>query len=309
MFKNTFLACLFLISNFLLSQETPEVTQFNEMLNQFLNVRDFCLSEKEDEAFFTIQSPNQDISQIAFVIKENNTWSSPKLMTFCDSYMYMEPFLSPDQNRLFFVSNRPLDKTSSVKKDYDIWYVIRKDEKSEWSEPINIGAPINSENDEFYPSLSKNNNLYFTMDAKSGYGKDDIYVSQWNGKNYEIPSILGKTINSDGYEFNAFISKNENFILYTKYATPDGLGSGDLYLAHKDQSGNWQKAVNLGLPINTKYMEYCPFYDEKNQTLYFTSKRNDLTPKKFATISDFNQTINQSANGLSKIFQVKLTIK
>ena len=300
---------LLLTATIVFGQETGEVTQFNKMLNQFLNVRDFCISQEGKEAFFTIQSPNQDISQIAYITKEGNTWSTPKLIGFSDSYMYMEPFLSYDENRLFFVSNRPKDNNSVLKKNFDIWYIIRKDKSSQWSAPINLGHPINTENDEFYPSLSENNNLYFTMDSKDSMGKDDIYVSKWNGQNYEKPLILGEAINSDGYEFNAFISKNEDFMLYTKYGVPDGLGSGDLYLALKDENGDWQKATNLGIPINTMYMEYCPFYDERNKILYFTSKRNDLKPTEFANISHLNQIINQAANGLSKIYMIKLTIK
>lgn len=307
--KYNYFYAFLLISTLIFGQEVGEITQFDKTLNQFLNVRDFCISEQGDEVFFSVQSPNQDISQIAYMAKENNEWSSPKLMGFSDAFMYMEPFLSHDQNRLFFVSNRPMDNTTSTKKDFDIWYVIRQNKNSKWSEPINLGAPINTENDEFYPSLSKNNNLYFTMDVKEGMGKDDIYVSKWNGKNYETPSILGDAINSDGYEFNAFISKNEDFMLFTKYGTPDGLGSGDLYITRRDDKGDWQKATNLSAPINTRYMEYCPFYDEKNKILYFTSKRNDLEPKKFSDISDFNQTINQAANGLSKIYKVRLIIK
>ena len=309
MFHFRCISLFFLIASLAFGQDEGEITQFNQRLNQFINVRDFCISETGNEAYFTIQSPNQDISQIAFMVKENNEWSEPELLFFSDSFMYMEPFLAPDNKRLFFVSNRPLDSTSKEKKDFDIWYVERKEEESDWSEPINLGAPVNSVNDEFYPTLSENNTIYYTLDAKSGFGKDDIYVSQWNGKNYEAPSILPEAINSDGYEFNAFISKNEEFLLYTKYGTPDGLGSGDLYLAKRDTQGNWQKSMNIGAPINTKYMEYCPFYDEKNQMLYFTSKRNNLMPRKFRNISDFKNTIEQSANGLSKIYQVKFQIE
>ena len=40
----------------------------------------------------------------------------------------------------------------------------RKNLKSEWSNPKNLGAPVNTSNNEFYPSLAKNGNLYFTSD-------------------------------------------------------------------------------------------------------------------------------------------------
>ena len=44
-------------------------------------------------------------------------------------------------------------------------------------DPINIGEPINSPANEFYPSVANNNNFYFTCDERSTKGKDDIFFS------------------------------------------------------------------------------------------------------------------------------------
>ncbi|MBU2920049.1 hypothetical protein KO504_01725 [Winogradskyella psychrotolerans] len=300
---------LILISNLLSAQNESDITQFDKALNQFINVRDFCISKDGNEAFFTVQSPNQEISQLAYIKKKKKGWSKPELLPFCDSYMYLEPFLSFDNKRLFFVSNRPLNDSINKKKDFDIWYVERDNKDKVWSKPKNVGKPINSELDEFYPSVSKNGNIYFTMVSPDGFGKDDIYYCEWKGDSYSNPILLDENINSAGYEFNAFISEKEDFIIYSKYKEKDGQGSGDLYISKKDTKGNWKKAVNLGIPVNTKYMEYCPFYDEQNQILYFTSKRNNIHPRNFDTISEFRKYINESNNGLSKIYKTSLKIK
>ncbi len=276
-------------------------------LNKFQNIRDFCISPNEDEAYFTIQSPGQDLSQIVCV--KNKKWEDPKLLSFCDGYSYLEPFLSRDGRRLYFASDRPKTESGTLKSDFDIWYVERKDKKSKWSEPINMGPSVNSENDEFYPTLADNNNLYFTMEAKSGLGKDDIYYCEWNGKEYSSPVLLNKNINSEGYEFNAFISGDESMLIYTRYNAEGGFGSGDLYMSRKDEKGEWQTAQNLGNNINTRYMEYCPFYDSRTEMLYFTSRRNNLSPGKFKDLKDFQKYISGSENGLSKIYKTKLKIK
>ncbi|MFA7444776.1 MAG: hypothetical protein WCY89_02435 [Flavobacteriaceae bacterium] len=297
----------FLLISGVVSAQESEVTLFDTKLNQFLNVRDFCISENENEAFFTIQSPDGKISQVVSITKEKTGWSEPVLMPFCDENMYMEPFLTYDGKRLFFVSDRPNNSSTDGKKNFDIWYVERKNQSDKWSEPINLGSPINSELDEFYPTLSENSNLYFTLDSPTGMGKDDIYMSQWNGKNYDTPVLLSDKVNSEGYEFNAFISKDESFLLYTKYNAAGGLGSGDLYISRKDAQGNWQQVENLGEKINTVAMEYCPFYDQKSQTLYFTSRRNLLSPRKFANLAEFQQYVN-SSNGLSKIYKIKIQL-
>lgn len=306
----TLLPIIFLlVTNIIAAQTQNAITLFNKKLNQFLNVRDFSISEDGNEAFFTIQSPNQEVSQIAYIKKEKNTWSEPQLLSFNNTYSYLEPFLTNTGNRLYFVSDQPLDANKTEKKDFDIWYVERKNKNSEWSKPVNICKPVNSEMNEFYPTIADNGNLYFTMESPKGLGKDDIYFCTWENHTYSEPQLLDENINSSGYEFNAFISKKENFILFTKYNEKGGQGSGDLYIARKNPDGKWQKAENLGIPINTKYMEYCPFYDESNQILYFTSRRNNLTPKRFKNISEFQEYVNEGENGLSKIYKVPFNIK
>lgn len=307
--KNIFTALFLLIINLFHAQDSNAITLFDKKLNPFLNVRDFSISEDGNETFFTVQSPNQEISQIAYIKKEKNNWSEPQLLPFNNEYSYLEPFLADNGNRLYFASDRPLDKTKAEKKDFDVWYVERKNKNSEWSEPINIGKPVNSDLNEFFPTLSDNKNLYFTMESPTGMGKDDIYFCKWENNAYSDPKILDENINSNGYEFNAFISKKENFIFFTKYNEKGGQGSGDLYISRRGSDGKWQKAENLGIPINTKFMEYCPFYDEKNQILYFTSKRNTISPKKFTTLSDFQEYVNEGENGLSKIYKTPFTIK
>ena len=162
MIKSRLITALIIFSNLVTAQNENAIKQFDKSLNQFLNVRDFCISKDGNEAFFTIQSPGQEISQLAFIRKENNKWSEPELLPFCDSYLYLEPFLSFNENRLFFVSDRPLSDSASDKKDFDIWYVDRNSKGDQWSKPKNMGSPINSDLDEFYPSVSENNNLYFT---------------------------------------------------------------------------------------------------------------------------------------------------
>jgi hypothetical protein len=300
---------LIFVASSTIAQDGNGVFQFSSSLNQYLNVRDFSISANGNEAFFTIQSPFQEISQIAYIKKENKEWSKPELMPFSDSFMYLEPFLSVDGKRLFFVSDRPINDSIKVKKDFDIWYVERKNQDEKWSEPKNIGKPVNSDLDEFYPSVSVNDNLYFTMASPNGLGKDDIYFCKWDNGKYLSPVLLNENINSPGYEFNAYISKKEDFMLFTKYNEKDGYGSGDLYISKKDANGIWGTAKNMGKPINTKYMEYCPFYDEKNEMLYFTSKRNDITPRAFKNILDLQLYISESNNGLSKIYATKFKIE
>lgn len=285
-----------------------KVQLFSEQLNSYQNVRDICISQSGDEAYLTVQSPNQDLSQIVSIKKNESTWGEPVLLPFCNQFMYLEPFLFNHDLELYFVSDRPLADTGETKKDFDIWVVKRKDKQSAWSKPVNLGRPVNSELDEFYPSLANNKNLYFTKEAPNGKGKDDIYLCKWSANNYEIPVLLSDSINTEGHEFNSFISKDESFLIFTKYNAKDGFGSGDLYLSKKDVIGNWHTPTNMGSTVNSKYMEYCPFYDANKEIIYFTSRRNELKPYKFENFESYQKYIEGGMNGMSKIYYLKLKI-
>ncbi|MBK7966211.1 MAG: PD40 domain-containing protein [Bacteroidetes bacterium] len=117
-------------------------------------------------------------------------WSPLAIASFSGRYDDLEPFLSPDERRLYFASNRPLDLTTDTILDYNIWYVERKSNREPWSAPINIGAPINTLQDEFYPCITLSGNLYFTGGGSGTKGKDDIFLSEWKNGMFTPPQSL-----------------------------------------------------------------------------------------------------------------------
>ena len=297
-----------LITSISFSQNEMKVLPAFEELTRYQNIRDLTISAKQDEVYFSIQNTSEDRAVIAVMKKKNNIWQKPEITSFSGKFRNIEPFLSSDGLRLYFASNRPLENEDITPKDYDIWYVQRKNINSDWSEPINIGAPVNSKNDEFYPCVTLSGNLYFTSDAVKSHGKDDILISKWDGKQYLEPENLGLKVNSAGYEFNAFVSPNETFIIYTCYGKEDGFGSGDLYISYKDKNENWDYPKNLGIDVNSKQMDYCPFYDTSTQILYFTSKRVEPSQKEFKSLTEFETEITKYENGLSRIYKTNIKL-
>lgn len=274
-----------------------------EVFIDYPNVRDFTISADEDEAYFTMQSLKGELSVIATLRKLDGKWST-EIVSFSGIFTDLEPFLSPDELRLYFVSNRPIDATTEL-KDFDIWYVERDHRNESWSEAINLGPIVNTENDEYYPAVSTSKTLYFTRADPNSNSKDDIIVSLWKDGSYTKPRVLGEAVNSDGYEFNAFISPDDDLIIFGGYMRPDGVGDGDLYLSRKDENGQWMQAENLGVPINSKHLDYCPFLNLKTKTLYFTSKRTNVNKHNsgFANFEDLLKEINQIENGTSRIYK------
>lgn len=297
-------ALLFLLSiNFCFCQVKPNPF-IPEITAQFPNVRDIAISPDGNELLFTAQSVMGNLSAIISVKKINTTWSKPQVASFSGKHFDLEPCFSLDGLKLYFVSTRPLDD-SLEPKDFDIWYVERANLKDSWSEPKNLGAPINTEHGEFYPSIAENGNFYFTRDDSTKNRKDDIYVSYLNNGEYQEPVVLPDSINSDSYEYNAFIAPDESYILFGGYNRADGLGSGDIYISRKTNKG-WTQAENIGQTINSNKMDYCPFV--KDDILYFTSKR-DNTQVQHENTLDLKKLIkefNKPDNGSSKLYQANI---
>ena len=308
--KLIFTFLLLTFSTYLFPQsEISKVEPFLEsVISQFPNVRDIAISNNQSEVVFSAQSYMGDLSALISIKKTNNTWSTPEIVSFSGQFFDLEPYFSSDGLTLYFVSNRPLDSSLSTIKDFDIWYVKRDNLNSKWSSPINMGSPINTVMDEFYPVITDSGNLYFTLDNQALKQKDNIYVSEFINGKYTEPKQLSSSINSDGYEFNAFVARDESYIIYTCYNREGGFGSGDLYISYKSDNGDWTPSENMGDKINSDKMDYCPFVDETSNTLYFTSKRNSVltTSEKQLTFVDLLAKFNTYENGLSRLYKVLL---
>ncbi len=304
--STTKLFILTFVFGFLQAHEKP-APFLETILQEYPIIRDITLNDRE--AYFTAQSPLGEISVIMVSQKIRNKWRKPKIVSFSGRHSDLEPFLSADGKYLYFASNRPLTSDSSSIKDYDLWVVERTSLKSKWSDPKNLGTPVNTEHNEFYPSLTLEGNLYFTSDRPGSTGKDDIYFSARRGEGFDLPISLSDSINTSGYEFNAFIAPDESYLLFSGYNREDGLGSGDLYISYRKPDKSWTRAINLGTDYNSKYMDYCPFVFDN--TLYFTSRRSNVGygTNGFTNTQDLLIELTRTNNGQSRLYKAFFKIK
>ncbi len=308
--KKTILLLILTVNTLFAQTDTVVEVFLPNVMNQFPNVRDISISNEQNEIYFTVESYKKEFSFIAVIKKKNGNWSKPKVASFSGLYKDLEPFLSPDNLKLFFASNRGID-IDKPKNDMDIWYVERELTTLEWSAPINAGKIINTDKDEFYPSVTNSGNLYFTAAyADDTKGKEDIYVSEFVDGSYTKPISLSDAVNSETYEFNAYVSPNEDTIIFSSYRRPDSVGGTDLYVSHKDENGNWQPAKNLGDQINSDKIDYCPFIDYKTNTFYFTSERSHQKKEynQQKNINEILSDMNATPNGLSRIYKTNISV-
>jgi outer membrane protein OmpA-like peptidoglycan-associated protein/tetratricopeptide (TPR) repeat protein len=147
---------------------------------------------------------------------------------------------------------------------------------SGWSEGLNLGSRVNTDQWESQPCLSPDKrDLYFASRRFGGYGGSDIYVCHLlpNGK-WSDPENLGPEVNTSGDEACPFIHADNQTLYFTSNGWP-GYGDEDLYYVRKGPKGVWSKPVNLGYPINTINREGTLFIDADGKTAYFSSDRSD----------------------------------
>ncbi len=147
------------------------------------------LSENGKLLYFSSNMPGGYGGADLYVsVKIDTTWSYPKnlgpdINTPEDEQF---PYIHND-GTLYFASNGHPGIGG-----YDIFF--SKPVKRKWSKPQNMGAPINSAQDDFTIVFdNKSGGGYFASNRKGGIGSDDIYRFRINGKINYPKSIAGVT--------------------------------------------------------------------------------------------------------------------
>jgi Tol biopolymer transport system component len=250
--------------------DSPELFAAEIISDEFGN-RDMAISPSGNELFYTLQfQSGRGFSTIMHSKKINDKWTQPEVATFSGQYNDLEPAFSPDGSKLYFVSSRPV--SGGANKDYDIWYVTKIN--GVWNNAINMSTPVNTAEDEYYPSVTKTGNIYFTRAVQGR--EEDIMMCRFQNNQYGTAVSLPDVINSAGDEFNAFVDPDEKFILFTGYNRKGAYAAADLYIRKKNEKGEWMEAVNLGNIINQPGLNYCPYISPDKKYFFFTSSRSSV---------------------------------
>ena len=278
------------------------------ILSDGLSNRDFTISPSGDEIFFTIQQRGFLSSTIIRLVKINGKWGKPEVAPFSGVYRDLEATFTADGKTIFFSSDRPVT-ANTPKQDFDIWKVSQTS-PGNWGTPVNLGSTVNSDKNEFYPSVAKNGNLYFTVEAAYGKGSEDIVLCKYSAAGYSAPVSLPEDINTKFDEFNAFIDPDEQFILFSSYGRSNDIGGGDLYLSRKDKQGNWLPSHHLPVPLNSGSLDYCPYVTADKKYLFFTSNRPLKLPAtgRPVTYNELTKLLSGAGNGVDDIYWVRFDL-
>ncbi len=190
--------------------------------------------------------------------------------------------LSADGQWMFFTICGRNDSKGSC----DIYFSRRTE--TGWTEPENIGAPVNTPYWESQPCFSADGQtLYFVSSRPGGKGDMDIWTATITGFMHNgLPIFgnvknLGDSINTSGSETSPFIHPDGKTLYFSSDGWP-GVGKLDIFVSRKNQNNEWGIPQNIGYPINTPLDDNGLVINATGNTAYLASTRQqkDGTYKK-----------------------------
>ncbi len=150
------------------------------------------------------------------------------------------PFIHPDQRTLYFSS-----KGHKSMGGFDIFFTAKND-SGMWTEPINLGYPINTPDDDiFFMTSPDGKRAYLSSVREGGYGDKDIYMANLEQpKSQGLTLLKGRIYNADGTPLKQKID-----IIVTN--NTDGQLNGNY---KPNRNGNFTIILNPGNTYQISYL-------------------------------------------------------
>ncbi|MDX8362996.1 hypothetical protein [Cytobacillus sp. IB215316] len=248
-------------SQFPYSSDDPitESILFEEGLITTEELNEWSFNFSWDGTELYIQKGTIGDSQLYVSYFKDNKWTTPVLSMFSNedkSSFEDGPFISPDGKKFFFASNRSGGLSPNK---YDLWTADKTEDG--WGEPYHLGDIINSEFEEWLPSVAMNGNLYFQSNRPSehGSGQTDIYVSKLVNGQYSDPELL--TFNTLAFEQSPFIAPDESYLIFSR--------GPDIYISY-NKDGLWSKGERIPVEVSDG-IKFSPYVSPDKKYFFYTA--------------------------------------
>jgi len=251
------------------------VTGISTEFDEYLPI----ISPDQELSFFTRRSDKTSLYAIVSTSIEEFVSSKKIKGKFKEGKALTYPFNmeSNEGGASITIDNKVLYYTKCIrnKKGYnncDIYYVNRVN--GSWSEVQTFSDKISKQDSwESQPTVSSDGKvIIFASDRSGGYGKIDLYEINLVDGEWTSPKNLGSAINSNEHEKSPYLHTDGKTLFFASTNFPT-LGGFDVFYSRKDSSGNWQKPINIGYPINTVADEISLFVSTDGNTAYFASNQ------------------------------------
>lgn len=182
--------------------------------------------------------------------------------------------LSQDGRIMFFTAcSRP-----DTKGGCDIYYCVKSGDN--WSDPVNLGYPVNSRYWESTPFLAPDGKrLFFASNRPGGFGRKDIWLVTLNPDlSWSAPVNLGPRVNTAMDEMSPILLSDGKTMFFASDGRV-GLGGFDLYGFDLTNTGKDYLPVNLGYSVNTCHDEDALTVNSAGNIGLFASNRDSISGK------------------------------
>lgn len=214
--------------------------------------RDVAIAPDGREIYFSVMSA--PTATIMVTRLEGDRWTEPVVASFAADarYFHFEPCLSADGKRMLFLTTRPTvgEEAKPGWANQNIFAADRREDGT-WGEPYDLGAPVNTAGNEFYPSLTRDGTLYYTSGSPRT-GRLRIVRSRLVGGRYQPPDTLPAAVNGQGAPYNAFIAPDESYLIACVDGRADGAepGKPQYFVFFHDAADRWSDGVCLGKDVS-----------------------------------------------------------
>jgi OOP family OmpA-OmpF porin len=214
--------------------------------------------------------------------------------TNCDE---INPVISADGKTLYFCRSQ-CDLNIGVE---DIWY-SKLGANGKWSEPENMGEPLNNGGSNFVSSISADGNtlLLGSIYDEESFFKEGVSLTHRGDVGWTFPEKvkINEFYNMDKH--NGFALSDDGSVLLMTVQRHDTYGQKDIYVSFLRDDNTYSTPVNLGDVVNTSGDELSPYIAADGVTLYFSSKGHQgygdadifMTKRLDATWQNWSEPVN-----------------
>jgi len=188
------------------------------------------------------------------------------------------PIESPNGRELYIASTR-----EGTLGGNDIWVAHRTNDAAPWSEPENLGFPINGTANDYCPTPLNGNWLLFVSErpgpetCNAGPGAGDIYLARFNpGHGWGTPEHLGCDADGSGPNFpggefgpSLVPTSSGTFLFFSS----TGYGTDmDIYMSRQRSDGSFAPPTAVA-ELNTTAGDFMPNVSRNGLEIVFNSNR------------------------------------